>query len=106
MTSLNNLKTKVYDLVFIKLKNVPVVLKKISDIVDNEVVKSTKFNTIKTKVDNLEKKIPDATTLIPINQYTNKQNLEKNLADVDKKIPDTSDLVTTTVLNKKILDHG
>ena len=106
MTSLNNLKAKVYDLVFIKLKNVPVVLKKISDIVDNEVVKSTKFNTLKIKVNNLEKKIPDTTTLIHINQYTNKQNLEKNLADVDKKIPDTSDLVTTTVLNKKILDHG
>ena len=106
MTSLNNLKTKVYDLVFIRLKTVPVVLKKISDVVDNEVVKSTKFNTLKAKVNNLEKKIPDATTSIHINQYTNKQNLEKNLAYVDKKIPDTSDLVTTTVLNKKIPDHG
>ena len=101
MTSLNNLKTKVYDLACIKLKTVPVVLKKISDVVDNEVFKSTKFNTLKTKVNNLEKKIPDTTTLIHINQYKNKQNLEKNLADVDKKIPDTSDLVTTTVLNKK-----
>ena len=64
MTSLNNLKTKVYDLAFIKLKTVPVVLKKISDVVDNEVVKSTKFKTLKTKVNNLEKKIPDTTTLI------------------------------------------
>ena len=29
-------------------------LKKISDVGDNEVVKYTKFNTLKTKVNNLE----------------------------------------------------
>ena len=49
-------------------------MKKISDVVANEVVKNTKFNTLKsnklnknkiiqTKVNNLEKKIPDATAL-------------------------------------------
>ena len=43
-------------------------LKKLSDLVDNEVVKSTKLNTLKTKVNNLEKKIPDEITLIQINQ--------------------------------------
>ena len=52
-----------------KLKTVPVDLKKLSDVVDNEVVKNAKFNTLETKVNNLEKKIPDATTLIHINQY-------------------------------------
>ena len=51
-----------------------------SDMVDNAVVKNTKFNTLKTKVNSLEKKIPDATILIHINQYnTNKKNLEKKL---------------------------
>ena len=85
-TSLSNLKTKVDDLDIGKLKVFPVDLKKISDVVDNEVVKNTKFNTLKTKVNNLEKKIPDATTLIHINQYnTDKQNLEKKIGDVDKK---------------------
>ena len=78
-TSLNNLKTKVGDLNVGKWKAVPVDLKKRSDVVDN-VVKNTKFNTPKTKVNNLEKKILDATTLIHINQYnTGKQNLEKKL---------------------------
>ena len=72
-TSLNNLKTKVDDLGAIKWKTVPVDLRKLSDVVDNEVVKNTKFNTLKTKVNILEKKIPDATTLIHINQY-NKLN--------------------------------
>ena len=39
-----------------------------------------KFNTLKTKVNNLEKTIPDLTTLILISQYnTDKQNLEKKM---------------------------
>ena len=53
-------------------------MKKLSDAVDNEVAKKTKFNTLNTKVNNLDKKITDATTLIHINQYsTDKQNLDK-----------------------------
>ena len=75
---MNSLKTEVDDLDVGKLKTVPVDLKKLSDIVDNEVVKNTKLNTIKTKVNNLEKKITDATTLIQINQYnTDKHNLQQ-----------------------------
>ena len=102
-TSLNNLKIKVDDLDVGKLKTVPVDLKKLSDVVSHEVVKNTKFNTLKTKANSLEKKIPNATTLIHINQCnTDKENLEKKIGDVDKKIPDTRGLVTTTVLNTKI----
>ena len=53
-------------------------MKKLSDVVDNEVVKNRKFKIPQTKVNTLEKKIPDATTLIYINQYnTDKQKLEK-----------------------------
>ena len=65
-TSLNNLKTKVDELDVGKLKTVPIDLKKLSDAVDNDVVKNTKLDTLKT-VHSLEKKIPDATTLIHIN---------------------------------------
>ena len=102
-TSLKNLKTKVDDLDVDKLKTVPAGLKKLSDVVENEVAKNTKFNTLKTKVNNLEKKIPDATTSIHINHYnTDKQDLVKKTEDVYRKIPDTSGLVTTTVLNTKI----
>ena len=53
---MNNLKTKVDDL--------DVEIKNLSDLVANEVVKNIKFNIPKTKVNSLEKKIPDATTLI------------------------------------------
>ena len=83
---MNNLKTKVDDLDVGKLKIVPVDLKKLSDVIENEVVKNREFNTLKTKVNRSEKKIPEATTLIHINQYnTDKQNLEKKIEDVDKK---------------------
>ena len=61
-TSLNNLKTKVDDLDVGKLKTVPVVLKKISDVVDKQIDKNTKFNTLNMKVNNLEQKTSDATT--------------------------------------------
>ena len=96
-TSLNNLKTKVDDLDVSKLKTVPIDSKKLSDVVTNEFAKNVIFNTLNTKVNSLENKIPDATTLIHINQYnTDKQDLEKKFGDVDKKIPDT------TVFNTKI----
>ena len=82
-TSVYNVKAKVDDLYVGKLKTVLVDL---SNVVDNEVVKSTKCNTQKTKVKSLDKKTPDATTLIHINQYnTDKQNLEKKFEDIDKK---------------------
>ena len=70
-------------------------------VVDTEAVKNTTFNTRMTKVNNLENRIRDATTLIDINQY-----------NTDKKT-DTSGLVPTTVLDtniseveNKIPDHA
>ena len=94
-TSLNNLETKINGLDAGKLKTVPIDLEKLSDVVDNELVKNTKFNKLKRKLNSSEKKTPDATTLIHINQY----NTDKCF--FDKEIPDTGSLVTTTVLNTK-----
>ena len=45
-TSLNSLKPKTQDVDADKLKTVPVDFKKLSDAVDDEVVKNTKFNTL------------------------------------------------------------
>ena len=45
-TSLNNLKTNVDYIEVGKMKTVLVDLKKLSDVVDNEVVKNTKSNTL------------------------------------------------------------
>ena len=54
---MNDLNTKVDVLDVGKLKTVTVDLQKLSDVVDNEVVKNTKFNILKTNISNLEKKI-------------------------------------------------
>ena len=85
-TSFHNSKTKVDDIDVGKLKTAPLDLKKLSDVIDNDVIKNKKFNTLKTKVNNLEKKTPDGITFIHINQYNaNNQNLEKKIGDIDKK---------------------
>ena len=63
-----NLGTKINDLNVGKLKTAPIDLKKLSDVAKNEVVKNTKFITLKTKVINLEIKIREASALIHISQ--------------------------------------
>ena len=76
-TSLNSLK-KLDDS---NLKTVPADLKRLGNVVDNEVVKDAKFNTLKIK----KKKNTNATTLIHLNQYnTDKHSLEKINGEVDK----------------------
>ena len=54
-TCLENLKRKVDDADVDKLKTVPINLKKLSDLVSKKVVKHTQFNSLKTKVINLER---------------------------------------------------
>ena len=67
-TDLNNTKTKVDDLNVGKLQTVPIDLKNLNDVVDKTVAKNTEFKTLKTKLNSLEKKIPDASTLIQTSQ--------------------------------------
>ena len=47
--SLNNLKRKVNYVDVGKLKTIPVDLKQLSDVVDNEVVLNSKFSTLKSR---------------------------------------------------------
>ena len=86
LTILNNLKTKVDDFDIGKLKKLPVDLKKLSDGVDSEVVKNTNFSSLKTKVNKLDEKFLDATTLI--------DNTDKETdKETNNKIHDHSGLV-------------
>ena len=88
--NLNNLKTKEEDLVVDKLKTVPIDLKKLSDVVYNDIVKNAKVKTPKAKLNGLEKENPDENLLIHINEY----NTDKeNVGDVDKRIPDWTSYV-------------
>ena len=101
--SLNNLKAKVDYLDVDKLKTVPIDLKNVIHVVNKEVVKNAKPNTLKTKVNKLYKKILDATTLIHINQHsTDKPILNNKVGAVEKKLLDLIGLMTTTVLDGKI----
>ena len=115
-TNLSNLKIKLDDLDVGKFKTVTV-----NDAADKQVVKNIKFNTMKAKVNNLEKKIPDETTLVHINQFnTGKQRLKKKMEmlikkipgifvwnikidKVESKIPNVTDLVKKTDYDAKIL---
>ena len=79
-TNLSNLMTEVDKIGVDKLKTVPIDLTKLSSIVKNDVVKKTEYNSLKTKVDNI-----DTTNFVLKTKY------EKDGSD--KKISDVCDLV-------------
>ena len=114
-TNLAALKTEVNKINAVKLKTVPVDLAKLSNVVKNEVVKKTDYNTkvtsienqiagvIKNTVDNLA----DITKLKAVNTNnfvlktklaSDVTTLENKIDTVDKKIPDISGLATKTSL--------
>ena len=64
---LSNFK-KINELDVGELKILPIDLKRLSDVVNKEVTKNTIFDALKTKVNTLDKKNFDVTTLIHINQ--------------------------------------
>ena len=45
-----------------KFKTIPMNLKRLSAVMSEEAVKKTVYNKLNSKLDNLEKKIPDAST--------------------------------------------
>ena len=53
---------------------VPIDLKRLSDVVHNEVALNSKFNTLMIKVNDFEMRIPDETTLIHITQCSTDKN--------------------------------
>ena len=63
----SNLK-KINELDVGEIKTVPIDLKRLSDVMNKEIVKNTKFDALNTKVNTLDKKSFDLTTLIHINQ--------------------------------------
>ena len=102
LKKLASLKTEVDRLDIDKLASVPVDLSKLSDFVENNVVKKAVYDKLAAKVNNidtiefvlktkyqtdkteLERKIPDATDFVK----------KKNLTELENKIPDVSSLAT------------
>ena len=69
MNFLKLFKTDVNKLDVGKLKTVPKDLKNVSGVVYKEIVVKTLYNALNTEVNNSEKSISDASTLIQINHY-------------------------------------
>ena len=72
-----------------KLKSGPVDLNKLSNVVNNDVVKKTLYDKLVAKVN----KIDISGFVLKTKYDTDKSDLEKKIIDVDKKNPDTSGLV-------------
>ena len=132
-TNLASLKTEVDKLDIDKLVPVPTDLSKLSNVVNNDVVKKTDYNKLVTKVNNidigtgkcmlksdydadkleLEKKIPDTSNLAKKAALTTIENkipsitnlaIKAALTTVENKIPDVSNLVKKTNYNTKITE--
>ena len=127
-TNLAALKTEVDKIDTDKLKAVPDDLAKLNNVVKNEVVKKTDYNTLRSKVDGIyistlvtktnalvtstnvlddkidkvEKKIPVLTDFITTARFNHEKNLlatKTALTTVENKIPDISNLATKTSLS-------
>ena len=81
-TNLASLKAEVDKLHAGKLKTVPVDLSKLSNVVENEVVKKIKYDKLVTKVNNID-----------TNRFLLKTKWDADKLKLEKKIPDTSNSV-------------
>ena len=89
----SNLKSKVDQLDFDKLVHVPVDLRKLSDIVKNDVFKRDLYNS---KIKSIEEKIPS------VNKLPTNASLNAKVNEVKGKIPYITNLPTNAPLNAKI----
>ena len=93
-TNLSALKTEVDKIDVDKLKTVPDDLAKLSNVVKNEVVKKTAYNTLKNKVEAI-----DTLKFVSRTKFTTDTNsLDDKIDKVEKKIPDISVLASKTEL--------
>ena len=89
-TNLAALKAEVDKIDTDKLKTVPDDLAKVSNVVKNDVVKKTIYNTLKNKVDAI-----DTSGFVTRTKFTTDTNtLDDKIDKVEKKIPDISGLAT------------
>ena len=88
-TNLASLKTKVDKLGIDKLVPVPADLSKLSNVVNNEVVKKTEYDKLVTKVNNIN---------IGTGKFILKSDYDGDKIELKKKIPDVSGFVSKTAL--------
>ena len=100
-TNLAALKTEVDNIDTDKLKTVPNDLAKLSNVVKNDVVKKTEYNTLKNKVDAI-----DTSKFVSRNKFTTDTNaLDDKIDKVEKKIPDITSLATKSSVTRLITEQ-
>ena len=92
-TNLANLKTEVDKLDIDKLVPVPVDLRKLSDVVKNDVVKKTAYDKLVANVNNID-----------TSGFVLKTKYDRDKSELQNEIPDTSGLVKETNYDAKIAD--
>ena len=71
-----------------------------SNVVKNDVVKKTEYNSLKAKVDSI-----DTTNFVLKARYEKDgSDFEDKISKIDKKIPEVSGLVKTTDFNAKVTE--
>ena len=115
-TNLSALKTEVDKLDIPKLGTLPTDVAKLTNIVANDLVEKTDFNSLKTKVDNsetdnenLENKVDNnhltAETKVDgtdLTIYVKKSDYDAKVSNLELKIPDVSGKLNTSDFNSKV----
>ena len=100
-TNLAALRTEVDKIDTEKLKTVPDDSAKLSNVVKNDVVKKTTYNTLKNKVDAI-----DTSGFVTRTKFTTDTNaLDDKIDKVEKKIPDISRLATKSSVTRLITEQ-
>ena len=99
-TNLAALKIEVDNIDTDKLKTVPDDLAKLSNVVKNDVVKKTEYNTLKNKANAI-----DTSDFVTRTKFTTDTNaLDDKIDKVEKKIPDITSLATKSSVNYLITE--
>ena len=100
-TNLAALKTEVDKIDVDKLKTTPADLAKLSNVVKNDVVKKTDYNTLKNKVDAI-----DTLKFVSRIKFTTDTNaLDDEVDKFEKRIPDISGLATKSSVTRLITEQ-
>ena len=91
--NLASLKSEAYKLGVEKLVPVPVYLSKLSDVIENDVVKKTVCDKLVAKVNSTD-----------TSRFVLKTNYDRDKSEIENKIPNTSGLVKKTDYNAKITE--
>ena len=98
-SNLASLKAKVDKINVDKIQTVPVDLSKLSNVVNNDIVRTTAYDKLVAKVNSI-----DTSEFVLKTKYgTDKSDLEKKISDADKKMPDPSRLMKKQIIILKLV---